>query len=320
VILDVGAAAHAPLAITVVAPGIWSVEMALPALLRRTSRTYLVDGGAEGVAVIDPAWPLDENQTRLREALTAIGRRLNDITLVFSTHAHLDHFGLAGHLRRLSGARVLLHRNEQTHVRELTYCSEREQAVARAEAWGVPHRERERLLGGASEHLQECDVVIDTWCEDTDVVDWGDRGWRVVSTPGHTSGSACLVHHGRRLLFTGDTLLPGQSPGLGMGGQFEMNPLTAFMDSLTVLTRFDGYLVLPGHGLPFRRVADEVTMTLAHHTNRQNQVAAALAEARGTPSVWELAQSVGWRGGFESLKANRLRSALRHVEIYGQMG
>jgi glyoxylase-like metal-dependent hydrolase (beta-lactamase superfamily II) len=294
--------------------------MILPALLRRTSRTYLVDGGVEGVAVVDPAWPLDENQIRLQAALAAIGRRLDDIALVFSTHAHLDHFGLAGPLRRSRGARVVLHEGERSHVHELTSCSRVEMAVAQAEAWGVPHRERERLLGGTSERLHERDVAIDTWCQEGDVLAWGDRGWSVVSTPGHTSGSACLVHHGRRLLFTGDTLLPGQSPGLGMGGQFDTDPLTAFRNSLNVLARFDGYLALPGHGLPFREIADEAKTTLTHHARRRNQVAAAMAEARGTPSVWELAQRVGWRGGFESLKANRLRSALRHVEIYGQMG
>jgi glyoxylase-like metal-dependent hydrolase (beta-lactamase superfamily II) len=290
--------------------------MNLPALLRRTSRTYLVDGGVDGVAVVDPAWPLDENQTRLQAALTAIGRRLDDIALVFSTHAHPDHFGLAGPLRRSWGARVFLHKGERSHIDELTSCSRVRLAVSRAVEWGVPLKERKRLLGGTEEHLQERDAAVDAWCQDGDVLGWGDHGWSVVSTPGHTSGSACLVHHGRRLLLTGDTLLPGQSPGLGMGGQFEINPLTAFRDSLDVLAGFDGYLALPGHGLPFREVADEAKTTLAHHGRRRSQVAAAMAEIKGTPSVWELAQHVRWRGGFDALYANRLRSALRHVEIY----
>lgn len=308
-----------PNSLLAVAPDIWSVEMPLPSGIQQTSRSYLVDGGVNGgITVVDPGWPLDGNLGRLRNALASIGRRLDDVAQVFSTHAHLDHFGLAGHLRHATGARVTLPLAERSHLETLTVRAAPHALDSQAVAWGVPLLQRGRLLGGPPERLNADDVIVDAWCQGTVPLGWADSGWVVVETPGHTSGSSCLVHHGRRVIFTGDSLLWGQTPGLGMGGTFRANALNIFAGSMSTLAELDGYLALPGHGAPFRHLADAAQSALAHHVDRREQVTGAAVNSRGPLSTWELAQGIDWRGGFESLGANRLRSALRHVDIYRQ--
>lgn len=300
-----------------VAPDIWSVEMLLPSGLQQTSRTYLVDaGGNDGVVVVDPGWPLDGNLDRLRNALSSMGSRLDDVAHVFSTHAHLDHFGLAGQLRRATGARVTLPLAERSHLDTLTHQAAAVPLNSQAAAWGVPQDQRKRLLGGPIERLHDDDAIVDAWCQGTTPLGWADSEWAVLETPGHTSGSTCLVHRGRRVIFTGDTLLWGQTPGLGMGGTFRANAMSLFAGSMSTLSEFDGYLALPGHGSPFRQLADAAQSALSHHVRRGEKVTGATVNASGPLSTWQLAQGVDWRGGFESLGASRLRSALRHVDIY----
>lgn len=308
-----------PNPVLAVAPDIWSVEMPLPSGIQQTSRSYLIDGGVtDGVTVVDPGWPLDGNLDRLRNAVASIGRRLDDVAQVFSTHAHLDHFGMAGDLRHATGARVTLPLAERSHVETLTSLTAENTLDSQAIAWGVPYLQRRRLLGGPPERLNDDDVIVDVWCQGTVPLGWADSGWAIVETPGHTSGSSCLVHHGRRVIFTGDSLLWGQTPGLGMGGTFRANAMNIFAGSMSMLSELDGYLALPGHGSPFSRLADAAHSALAHHVSRREQITGAAVKAKGPLSTWELAQEIDWRGGFESLGANRLRSALRHVDIYRQ--
>ncbi len=44
---------------------------------------------------------------------------------------------------------------------------------------------------------------------ETAVFALGGRTLQVIPTPGHTPGSICLLDAGARLLFTGDTVVPG---------------------------------------------------------------------------------------------------------------
>lgn len=302
-----------------VSPGIWSICMLLPSGIQQVSRTYLVDIGVnDELVVVDPAWPLQENMIRLRRALEFLGRTFQDISDVYSTHAHLDHFGLAGKLRSISSARTIMHLDERSHLESIAGLTTRVSGNEQADSWGVPKAARDRLRGGPQEQLDPQEATVDLWCSSAGNLGWSDSDWQIIEAPGHTSGSSVLVHHGRRVLFTGDTLLPSQSPGLGMGGIFTQNPLEIYTRSMATLSELDGYLAFPGHGEPFQNLSVSAQASLDHHGRRRRSVLKALSESREPLTVWQLAQSVEWRGGFDSLRANRLRSALRHVEIYRQ--
>lgn len=79
--------------------------------------------------------------------------------------------------------------------------------------------------------------------DDGSSVNFGDESLNVMSTPGHTPGSICLV--GERLVFTGDTLF-----NLGIGRtDFPGGSTKDMRLSLQKLLRLPDYLLIyPGHG------------------------------------------------------------------------
>lgn len=82
--------------------------------------------------------------------------------------------------------------------------------------------------------------------EHDQVVEFGNRQLRVMSTPGHTPGSICFYHPG--FVFTGDTLFPG-GPGA------TRPPLGDFATILRsirseLLPLPGSTVVFPGHGGP----------------------------------------------------------------------
>ena len=73
---------------------------------------YLVEDG-DSVTLVDcgmwhPGEP-DDGLTKLRDALNARGYVLDDISRIIVTHAHIDHYGMAGRLMELTGAELFMH-------------------------------------------------------------------------------------------------------------------------------------------------------------------------------------------------------------------
>ncbi|WP_082177703.1 MBL fold metallo-hydrolase [Arthrobacter sp. RIT-PI-e] len=142
---------------------------------------------------------------------------------------------------------------------------------------------------------------------------------RVLATPGHTGGHICLVDERRKLLFTGDHVLPAVFPGLGLGGPTVTNPLADYAESVRRVCRYPEHEVLPGHGHRFTGVADRARECLEHQLQRTRQVAAALEEARTrstVPTVWELAAGLTWSAGWAGLQGFQLLSALSQTAMH----
>jgi glyoxylase-like metal-dependent hydrolase (beta-lactamase superfamily II) len=105
----------------------------------------------------------------------------------------------------------------------------------------------------------------------------------ILSTPGHTRDSVCLVvddGHGDRAILTGDTIL-------GRGTTVVAWPdgdLGAYLASLERLSGFDGVPVLPGHGPVLADCGAIARDYRAHREDRLAQVRAALAGGARTPA------------------------------------
>ena len=79
--------------------------------------------------------------------------------------------------------------------------------------------------------------------EDGDTLQIGTAPLRVISTPGHTPGSACFITG--QHLFTGDSLFPG-GPGHSRSPEDLREQITNITTKLYV--RPDDTIVYPGHG------------------------------------------------------------------------
>ena len=72
-------------------------------VVRGLVNIYIVET-TDGCAVIDTGFP--RSTGKIIRAVTAIGRRPNDIRHILISHAHPDHMGSAGSLKRETGAAV----------------------------------------------------------------------------------------------------------------------------------------------------------------------------------------------------------------------
>jgi len=77
----------------------------------------------------------------------------------------------------------------------------------------------------------------------------------VIHTPGHTMDSLCLYHRPSKSIFTGDTVLPYAvpSPDPGAGGRIDY-----YILSIRMLRQMEIENLLPGHGMPVAKKAQEV--------------------------------------------------------------
>lgn len=150
---------------------------------------YLIEGET-GVILVDAGVPGRAELIRAR--LHRLGR--DDLRLIYITHAHLDHYGSADELRRLTGAPIAV------HEADVEAMSRGETRLGSVRWWGHLGR---LLLPFAPRHLRPPPTAADVILREGDTLeDYGVDG-EVLHTPGHTLGSTSLFVE-NRLLFVGD--------------------------------------------------------------------------------------------------------------------
>ncbi len=168
------------------------------------SQAYLLETDA-GVVLVDAGSPHQERVIlRHLQALRSADASPLNLQLIFITHAHLDHYGSAAALRRLTGAPVAIHRADA-------------EAMARGETRLGSARGRGKLMWALLPLVELClrpePVTPDILLEDGDrFADFGLNA-KVIHTPGHTLGSSCLIVE-ERLGFVGDLLTNTGRPRL----------------------------------------------------------------------------------------------------------
>jgi len=83
---------------------------------------------------------------------------------------------------------------------------------------------------------------VDRVLNDGDMLRCGDRNFRVIWAPGHSSDSICLYCAADGVLFTGDTPHSLAARDLGYSD--------AFLAAMDYIARLDVRVVCPGHGPP----------------------------------------------------------------------
>lgn len=296
--------------------GIWSVAMPMPGVLLSYTLSVVHLGAGGAVTLVDPGWGLPDSGDRLNKFLRARGRRLSDVAAVIVTHAHRDHLGFADELSAASGALTVLSARE---MRALTAgATAKGDQFDRMLAWGTPpdiarriaDLRRARRIGVRP---PSGSVLL---VEDGEVLPIDGVTWRVVLTPGHTAGHMCLEDRERRLLFSGDHVLPTVRPGIGLGGRLETNPVADYLSSLDLIGRYDDFEIVPGHGYRFRGLLGRRRDAIEHTLRRAREVST-VAASEPDASVWEVASRLTWTAGWEQLVSTHLLySGLAQTEMY----
>lgn len=230
-----------------VAPGIFRIERPLgihgiPSvncyLITDPAGDTLVDCGisasstdtTSGADEFDPA-PGDGDiggTTELAAALAECGSSWVKLARLVITHAHIDHFGLAGEVVRRSGADLWMHARADL---DLAKYRDPASAVDRRTQMLADHGMYGEMLTVASTGLTRWMPVMPSIGEPTTRLHGGEhfhaggRTWQVVHTPGHSPGHICLWSAEDRLLCSGDHRCAWLPPGaLTRRGQLPERP------------------------------------------------------------------------------------------------
>lgn len=321
-----------PPAAELVRPGLWSIPVPIAGNPLGVTLVYCFETDA-GPVLVDAGWHDEAAFAVLRAGVEATGAALEDVYGVLVTHHHPDHLGLAGRVRDASGAWIALHPEDTVYVQR-----HRDYAIAGAGAWAQRAR---AVLEEAGASAGEIEVIVGAErrmeiplppVPDRDLVD-GERadvpGWdiRAVWAPGHSPGHTCFVVERDDLLLSGDHLLPGITPHVGLyetDGDPGFDPLGDYLASLRRIAGLGAREVLPAHEHRFDKAEERAAEILDHHAVRLAELEAAVAERSRTP--WQLAKELSWSREWAALDPTMHRLALgelaahlRHLEILGRV-
>ncbi|MFQ6075108.1 MAG: MBL fold metallo-hydrolase [Candidatus Bathyarchaeia archaeon] len=213
-----------------VADGIFRIKLKHPNLPQGVN-VYLLTGEKE-LCLIDAGYGDDESVKTIISTIQRLGLDVEGLSLVVNTHGHPDHTGGNVPLKRLTKAKIAIHRLEAPRIRPLK---------------------------------------ADTLLEDGDTVPINAARLRVIHTPGHSPGQICLYDEKRRLLFSGDHIVEGTLTGTVYIGPPD-GSVDQYLSSLKKLMTLDVEMILPGHGRPILEPKKKIREILTHHRMREHQI------------------------------------------------
>jgi glyoxylase-like metal-dependent hydrolase (beta-lactamase superfamily II) len=222
-----------------VVPGLHYVER-----IWDTKVYILVEG--DRVVVIDTATPGRAHD--IWRHLAVLGYSHDAVDEIWITHGDIDHIGSVAALKAASSARVVAHRADVPLV----------EGQARREVGAVRPAGLYRWLFNGFIRLTYRPAEVDCAVEDGAELD----GWRVVHVAGHTAGSVCYYHAGRRIAIVGDAL-NYRRDRLGAPPRLFTPDMAQAYASIRKIASLDFEVCCFGHGPPLVRDARQRVLEFA---------------------------------------------------------
>lgn len=164
---------------------------------------------------IDPGGDVDEVMAELENDKLCL-------KYIINTHAHFDHVGGNAVLKKTTGAKFAIHKDD---------------AVLLKDAAG-----QSAVFGMKTASSPQPDIFL----KDGDKIIIDNLMLNVIHTPGHTPGGICLMIKNEKILFTGDTLFAGSIGRTDLPGGSYKDIMSSIKDKILPLG--DDVKVFPGHG------------------------------------------------------------------------
>ena len=173
---------------------------------------YIIYNNDLNAVIIDPGAEAD----KIFKVIDEYNLKIDKIIL---THAHPDHFGAIEEVRNKYNIKVYMCDKDRDMLENRS-------------------KELSSMLG-----IDSSGIKADIFLKEDDEIEFFDKKFKVIETPGHTPGGMCLLID--KVLIAGDTLFKGSIGRTDLpGGDFDV-----IMKSLEKLMKLDDdILVLPGHG------------------------------------------------------------------------
>ena len=298
---------------------IYQIKLPLPFALRNVN-CYLL-AGDEGWTIVDTGLNTAEGQETWQTVFQELDIHPQDIEQIVLTHAHPDHFGLAGWLQeKAQGAPVLMSPRE-AELAHWVWQEETGWTEVVTAFWsrcGIPDEvvtavvlETDRTRQRTRPHPRTIQTI-----EPGAMVRLGKRHFNIIHTPGHSDGHIIFYDTAARLLLCGDQVLQKITPNISLWPFGEPDPLGRYLQSLNQIAQLDVDLALPGHGPLIHNLRGRIKELEAHHAERLEVMATAV---NGTANPYDVSQRVF---AFDKLSIHEKRFAvsetLAHLEYLAQ--
>ena len=286
---------------------------------------YLIPGD-DGYTLVDSGWNTPEAFAALEAELKEVSVSFDQIKRLLITHVHPDHYGLAGKIKEVCGAEVIVHQRERDFIR--SRYRQPGQLLERMANWlienGVPEDEMPDMQQSsmpARAFVVPVDPDTVLWGGET--LDFGVYRFEVFWTPGHSPGHICFYERAQRVLLTGDHVLPTVTPNVSLHPQQQGNPLGDYLASLERLMPLEVEEVLPAHEYSFPDLQGRLREIVEHHDTRLDEMLAIVGDDGAT--AYDVASAIIWTTGtFDSFSHWTRRAAisetLAHLEYMVYQG
>ena len=193
----------------------------------------------KGAVIIDSGAP--KKGKAFLKALEKVGIKPDEIQLIILTHGHWDHIGSTAEIKEVTGAKVVMHKNEKHWLEESL-----KPMPPGVTTWGKISTKLFSWTIVPLVHIQpsEVDIVLEN--EEFSLDEYGISG-KVVYTPGHSSGSvSVLLETGEA--FVGDMAMNKFPLRLSPGMPIYAENWQMLIDSWQTLLNEGVKTVYPAHG------------------------------------------------------------------------
>lgn len=306
-------------------PGLHQLKVPIPNNPLGYVLPYLIED-EHGYVMFDSGWNAPEAYGALMSQLMALGVSLKQLKKVVYTHVHPDHYGLAGRLKQDCDAEMVLGAPERGFI-ESRYGHPGQLLDQMAEFLrknGVPSAS-EPELSQASMMVRRFVSVAqpDSVLEGGETLRIGRFEFEVIWTPGHSPGHMCFYDRRRRVILTGDHVLPTISPNISYHPEQASNPLGQYLHSLRKIKDFEVDDVLPAHEYEFKDLKGRIEALEHHHEERLAEMLRGMGDRACT--AYEVAGMTTWvTGKFDDFSPWMQRAAigetLSHLEYAAAEG
>ncbi len=253
-----------------VADGMHWLRMPLPFSLGHINLWLLEEDS--GWAIVDTGIHTEFSKQIWYDTIAAVmGEK--PIRHVVVTHLHPDHVGCAGWLTDEFGIDLWMTRDEYLLCRVLVADTGRvapEEGVTFYHAAGFPPEalhQYKKMFGMFGKYVAQLPEAYRR-LKEGDRLEFAGHTWEVLIGRGHSPEHACFFDAERKLLISGDQILPTISSNVSVyPTEPGANPLRDWIESLRKLkTRLpEDVLVFPAHGRPFRGVHPRLDVMIQEH-------------------------------------------------------
>jgi glyoxylase-like metal-dependent hydrolase (beta-lactamase superfamily II) len=225
----------------------------------------------DGWTIIDTGINYLAGRAAWQAALVKLEIAPKTIQRIILTHAHPDHYGMAGWLAEQSSAPVQLAPLEQEFVITAWHAgAANEQVVVDFfQAHGMPTELAEQVRHSMAEtRAMTLPWPTTSVIEPGVSIQIGARNFQVIATPGHSDQHLAFYCAEERLLLCGDAVLIKITPNISLWPHGRPDPLADYLQSLDLLAALHVDLALPGHGPLIRAFGERLAELRAHHHER----------------------------------------------------